>query len=168
MDGDLFGGITFHSAKISSCGEYRYNLERRWSEGKLLTFVMLNPSTADASHDDPTIRRCMAFARREGASGIRVVNLFAFRATDPAQLDETSYPRGEENLAYLGIAIKAADRDPVICAWGAHRLAIDEGRSFVEWAQDLGAYLMCLGRTKDGHPRHPLYVRGDQPFQPYP
>jgi hypothetical protein len=166
MNADLF---LERSAHISACGEYRYSLKRRWGEGKLLPFVMLNPSTADANIDDPTICRCMGFARREGAAGIWVVNLFGWRATDPAELDQISYPRGEENIAALAIAVRAAGETPVICAWGSHPLAIDEGRSFVEWARDdLGAHLMCLGKTKGGHPRHPLYVRGDQPLEEYP
>ena len=166
---DLFSPRIISQAEISDCGEYRYSLVRRWSEEKLLTFVRLNPSTADHTKDDPTIRRCLGFARREKAGGIRVVNLFGFRATDPRELENASYPRGDGNAAALFVAVKAADRAPIICAWGSHRVAVDEGRSFVEWARDdLSATLMCLGKTKEGHPRHPLYVRGDQPFEDYP
>jgi hypothetical protein len=71
---DLFMRRT---AIISECGRYRYRLTREWGDGPLLTFAMLNPSTANAEIDDPTIRRCMSFGRREGASGISVFNLFA-------------------------------------------------------------------------------------------
>ena len=91
MTGDL---LTHSTAVISQDGLYRYHLERRWSDAPFLTFVMLNPSTADAEIDDPTIRRCVGFSKREGAGGIAVVNLYAFRATSPADLRQASAPYG--------------------------------------------------------------------------
>lgn len=153
------------AAVISDCGTFRYRLTRYWGPGKFLPFVMLNPSTADAEFDDPTIRRCMSFARREGAGGIVVANLCAFRSPSPAALDKAADPFGPSNQNHLWqVAVGAvADGMPIVCAWGVHghnrgdRYAIDLFRKE-------GARLMCLGKTADGHPKHPLYIKGDQPL----
>jgi len=111
------------SAVISPCGLYRYRLSRQWTEPSYsLAFVMLNPSTADAEVDDPTIRRCIGFARREGYGGIEVVNLYAFRATSPDDLWKAKDPCGPENEGHL-ISIARASvgyGTPIVCAWGAH------------------------------------------------
>lgn len=153
-------------ATISACGLYRYWLERRWGRTAPQVFVMLNPSTADASVDDPTIRRCIAFAKREGAGGLIVVNLFALRATDPSALDNHADPVGPANVENLGLALigAVAIGRPVICAWGANKNAGPAGMRLLARANDLGAALVCLGLTKDGQPRHPLYVKGDAPL----
>lgn len=158
-------------AIVSDDGLYRYALTRTWRLDVLpLCFVMLNPSTADALVDDRTVRRCMGFARREGAGGIRVVNLFAYRATSPAALrawglvdDATNDPRiGPHNDRYLA-ALPAAER--VVVAWGAFAAP---GR--IAHVVHLLALrpLYCLGVTASGAPRHPLYVRGDAPLVPWP
>ena len=154
------------SAVISPCGRYRYRLTRSWAQGGLLPFVMLNPSTADADIDDPTIRRCMSFARREGAAGIVVGNLFAFRATDPKALASVRDAYGPDNEMALHLILYDASNAglPVVCSWGTQ----GNGQFFVQRAQSLGSRLACLGTTKGGHPRHPLYVRGDQPLEPFP
>lgn len=162
---DLLGGSIIKAATISPCGQYRYRLTRHWDGNKqALPFVMLNPSTADAEIDDPTIRRCMGFARRADAGGIIVVNLFAFRATKPAALKRTPDPIGPNNADHLQEIAIVSDktRIPVVCAWGAGggSRAADVVRMMI----GENAYLVCLGTTQDGHPRHPLYVRGDQPF----
>ena len=155
------------SAVISDCRRYRYLLERYWADAPALPFVMLNPSTADAEVDDSTIRRCMAFAKREGGGGIIVANLYAYRATDPASLWARSDPYGPENDHYLTDVARFAAQTgvPLVCAWGTHG-----GRNNrpIVLMQQAGAKLACLGRTKDGHPRHPLYVRGDQRLEAYP
>ena len=152
------------TARISSCGAYRYRLTRWWGPGYMLPFVMLNPSTADADTDDPTIRRCMSFARRENAGGIVVVNQFAFRATSPDDLFKATDPYGPANDDSLWeVALEAAGTDmPIVCAWGSRG-----GRSnrHVAILQRGNARLVCLGKTKDGYPRHPLYVRNDQPLE---
>lgn len=147
-------------AELSPCLRYRYRLWRRWAPGAPLVFCMLNPSTADATEDDPTIRRCIGFARRDGYPAIEVVNLFAFRATDPAELPEASVAVGTMNDAFLRRAFTAAAL--VVAAWGAHPLA--EARARVVAALAPGP-LHCLGVTKSGAPRHPLYVRGDQALE---
>jgi hypothetical protein len=163
-------GETVKSAVISACGRYRYHLGRRWADGPTLPFVMLNPSTADATIDDPTIRRCMGFARDRGFGSIAVVNIFALRATDPADMRAHPSPIGDENDAYLAAAFALAVREgaPIIAAWGVHGVFRDRGRQVAAFAKSAGAPLQCLGVTKEGHPRHPLYVRGDQPFVSLP
>lgn len=157
------------AATISDCGRYRYHLARRWADGLMLPFVMLNPSTADAAIDDPTIRRCVGFASDHGFAGIRVVNLFALRATDPSELRSQPEPIGPENDGWLeGTFAQAAREDlPVIAAWGVHGVFRDRDRQVVAIARRVGAQLACLGTSKAGHPRHPLYIRRDQPFQEF-
>ena len=154
------------SATISPCERYRYGLIRRWGDGPNMGFIMLNPSTADAEVDDPTIRRCIGFARREGCGGIVVVNLFPLRATDPAVLWATLYPErfGPESDSELQRHLKMVD-GPLVAGWGAE--AGQRGEDAVKLTLHYQGYrLMCLGMTKDGHPRHPLYVRGDAPLVP--
>lgn len=151
------------TATISDCGRYRYRLERRWADAPPLTFVMLNPSTADADVDDPTIRRCMGFARREGAGGIVVVNLWALRATNPKELRTAADPYGA-NWAFLREAIEAPGRK--VAAWGAWAGPNNSSLSYlVADVYRAQRQLMCLGKTKAGAPRHPLYVRADVPLE---
>lgn len=157
------------AAIISDCGLYRYKLTRFWGPEHALPFVMLNPSTADADIDDPTIRRCMGFARREGAGGIIVVNLFGLRATDPSELHKTRDPFGSANRGEIHALGQWAFLAgvPVVCAWGTHgwyKSANDDATRLLE---NTGARLVCLGTTKVGHPKHPLYIKGDQPLVPF-
>jgi hypothetical protein len=151
------------SAVLSACGRYRYRLQR--GDGpRRLAFVMLNPSTADADVDDPTIRRCRAFALREGYNGIDVANLFALRATDPTELSRADDPFGPENAAHLRMVAADHRQGWILCAWGALKSGAESKRLERATAALLGAFgarLVCLGTTKDGSPRHPLYVRGD-------
>lgn len=167
---NLFGDVVEmpvrKMASISGCGTYRFRLTRYWGPGSMLPFVMLNPSTADAEVDDPTIRRCMSFARREGAGGVVVANLCAFRSPSPKDLDKAPDPFGPGNQdALCNIALEAvANNQPIVCAWGAHGHQRGDGYA-IKLFLETGARLVCLGRTADGHPRHPLYVKGDQPFE---
>lgn len=156
------------TADISSCGLYRYLLTRRWADGDMLGFVMLNPSTADASIDDPTIRRCMGFARRENLSGIIVANIFGFRAIQPVQLLKAADPIGPGNDEAIRTVAKTAKL--IVCAWGAGRSGRFSyaGRRAVGILKAEGAALVCLGRTTNREPRHPLYIRADQPLEPFP
>lgn len=146
------------SAVISACGRYRYRLTR--GEGRLLPFVMLNPSTADAGRDDPTIRRCRSFSLREGYDGIEVMNLYAFRATDAADLWKADDPIGDQTGSHLLDLAWAHRGNWIVCGWGTNAPAA-RVRNVVALLTSHGSQLVCLGRTKDGHPRHPLYVRGD-------
>lgn len=159
------GGMV-KGAEISPCGTYRYRLWRHWGDSyRRLTFVMLNPSTADAKDDDPTIRKCMGFARRLGYSGISIVNLFALRATDPRELTKAEDPVGPENDETLRTALATAHR--FVVAWGASTKAkkVFQPRRdwFVEECRPLidDGRALCLGTTKSGEPRHPLMLSYD-------
>ena len=157
------------TAHLSDCGLYRYRLTREWGGGRLLPFVMLNPSTADANADDPTIRRCMGFAKREGAGGIVVVNLYGLRATDPAELRRTKDPFGPDNRANIHALGTFAFLSgmPIVCAWGTGGWVRSANRDTIHLLKSTGANLVCLGTTKDGHPKHPLYIKADQPLIPF-
>jgi len=153
-------------AVISDDGQYRYLLTRMWrpAPAPQLVFVMLNPSTADAATDDPTIRRCMRFARDLGYGGIVVVNLFAYRATNPRRLLEVDDPVGPGNTAVLQSIIGGARHD-VVAAWGATGGQFGREQAILVEHIATRRPLQQLGHTKDGHPRHPLYVRADQPLE---
>jgi hypothetical protein len=137
-------------------GRYRYRLWREWGEGPRVCFVMLNPSTADAEQDDPTIRRCIGFAKVLGAGSLDVVNLYALRATDPREIARDAAPVGPANNTYIDEAARRAEM--VICAWGAHSHARDRAATVLGILRRAGVKPMCLRRTKAGHPAHPLYL----------
>lgn len=121
---------------------------------------MLNPGTADAEIDDPTIRRCIGFAKREGCGALRVENLFAWRATKPDEM----FAQADNAIGATDTAIREAARaadGPIIAAWGGDRRAEGRAREVTEVLDKLGVKLMCLGTTNSGAPRHPLYVRRD-------
>lgn len=150
-------------AILSQCGNYRYvltrdtNLLRPEKPGAL--FIMLNPSTADADQDDPTIRRCLAFATQWGCAGLTVANLYAYRATNPAKLLEAPDPVGPLNDFHLREQLR--DRHVVVVAWGNHA-QLRRVSEFYKLAQEIGVRVVCLGVTKAGQPRHPLYVKSTQ------
>lgn len=146
------------SAVISDCGTYRYELLRRWDVTKpRVGWVMLNPSTADAEVDDPTIRRCMGFARAWGYGGIVVRNLYALRATDPRELWKHPDPIGPDNRAHL----REAGRDALtICAWGSNAHPFHASAAIVGLIR-AGGRPHYLALTKGGQPRHPLYLKAD-------
>lgn len=146
-------------AVFSADSKYRYRLHRTWDAGAAsVLFVMLNPSTADATQDDPTIRRCVGFAKRWGYGRLLVGNLFALRATDPRCLLDEPDPVGPQNDEHLRVMMDEARI--VICAWGAHKLAHGTTRESAVKAL-LGPSLWALGRTAAGAPRHPLYMPKD-------
>lgn len=156
MSVTLFGETGRH-AVISPCGRYRYRLSRWWGSGMRMPFVMLNPSTADGLVDDPTIRRCVGFAKAAGMDGIEVVNLFPWRATKPADLVAAhcvghDVASTEQRDHHIREAL-AAGAFP-IAAWGAHPMAARQAQSVLR----LSDVWFVLGLTKDGHPRHPLYL----------
>lgn len=151
------------SAVFDASGCYRYSLTRQWAQGgNQITFVLLNPSTADAHQDDPTIRRCLRFAQAWGFSALEVVNLFAYRATRPSLLRGARDPVGPENDAYLAAATSRAAL--VLLAWGTHGGLANRHQAVLALLRAQRPALHCLGLTRDGHPRHVLYlVRGSQP-----
>lgn len=147
-------GEVSREAEISDCGQYRWWLARLWDHRPLVCWIMLNPSTADASIDDPTIRRCIAFSKAWGYGGMLVVNLFAFRATDPRQLKLAADPIGEQCNIHLDSAVRRCSL--TIAAWGNHGAFQKRGRNVALMCEVAGLQLHCLGLTNDGHPKHPL------------
>jgi len=151
-------------ATISPDGVYRYDLRRKLARGRSVAlWVMLNPSTADATVDDPTIRRCIQFTKDWGHAILVVVNLFALRATDPAWLTKASDPVGPENDSTIEAWLDVADK--VVVAWGVSGTLMDRDEAFRQMASAHGQRLWCLGTTKGGHPRHPLYVRSSKALE---
>lgn len=160
-DSDL---VETREAVFSTDHRYRYLLTRIWNPDVAPTlFICLNPSTADAMANDPTVRRMCGFARRENAGGIVVANLFALRSSNPAVLKRAFDPVGPDNDEHLRAAARAAAR--VVVAWGAGGSLAGRDRTVAQMLIDLGADLACLGRTQHGHPRHPLYVLADTPLE---
>ncbi len=152
------------SADISECGCYRYLLTRTWDQEKpSCLFIMLNPSTADADVDDPTIRRCVGFARAWGCGELRVVNLYALRATDPSTLRLHDDPVGPLNDYVIAKEANRAER--VICAWGVQGL--NRSIPVLRLLRGANAKPMVLRLTKLGHPAHPLYLPKSLEPQPW-
>lgn len=142
---------------ISKCKKYRYWLERDTGIPikNACVFIMLNPSTADAELDDPTIRRCRGFAERFQCGKLVVVNLFAYRATKPADLYKAKDPVGPENDKYISKALQMPG--VLIGGWGANDTR-DRVTKLMELAAWRRVAICCLGKTKSGAPKHPLYL----------
>lgn len=151
------------SAIISTCGKYRYWLSREGDPTmQRVAFVMLNPSTADADIDDATIRRCRTFAR---GAGFVVVNLYAFRATKPADMVAAEDPVGPENMFYLAQVAEGAYK--IIAAWGIHAKQ-PQVRNFVDICEAFGTQIYSIGTNEsNGSPRHPLYAPSVTPIEPW-
>lgn len=149
--------------QISACGAFRFRLWRIWDdELPRVLFVMLNPSTADAAKDDPTVRWLMRWAEGNYFGGVEVCNLYAYRTKDPRELKRAGYPAGENNLHAILSAAKLVDNQggKVICAWGAN--------AEPHWAhsvrlclEDAGIVPYALKINAGGSPAHPLYLPGD-------
>lgn len=153
-------------ATFSGCGLYRYYLWREWEPAlPRCVFIGLNPSTADETKDDPTIRRCIGFARREGCGRLDMLNMFAWRATDPRAMKSVDEPIGPWNDETI---VRVASRARhVVAAWGAHGAHLGRGKAVGELLERSGVRVSCLGTTKSGHPKHPLYLRADTPLVPW-
>lgn len=152
----LFTGEPEGTAIFSADRTYRYTLTRDWEEGPRAVFVMLNPSIATDVLLDSTVRRCIGFAKAWGMGGITVVNIFALRSRDPKALYTHPDPVGPDNDRHL---VTEAERAAVVvAAWGVHGEL--DGRGDAVCALLGHVPLHCLGRTKRGHPRHPLYLPG--------
>ncbi|MCC0081345.1 MAG: DUF1643 domain-containing protein [Rhodobacter sp.] len=155
------------TALYSDCERYRYALTRTWDDrgGKVL-FVMLNPSTATEVQNDPTVERCERRARTLGFGAFRVCNIFAWRATDPRVMRAQDDPVGPGNDAAI---IEGADwADTVVCAWGTHGAHLARGARVEALLRATGKPLFHLGLSKDGHPRHPLYIAYAHQPEPWP
>lgn len=175
------------SAILSDCGRYRYRLTRDWSTGptdlfasdreagsgtpRTMTFVMLNPSTADATEDDPTVRRCIGFANRESCTRLQIVNLFAWRATDPDDLFDLGNAGenviGPDNDRHIRDAVRWSH--VVVAGWGANvsraPWALARATRVRVLVDAESRRLRSLGLTKAGHPKHPLYLPKTAPLR---
>lgn len=170
---------TLRATVLSDDFAYRYRLYRDLG-GDLLggvapggrqpcCFIMLNPSTADAAVDDLTVRRCKGFARACQADELFVVNLFAYRATDPADMRRAADPVGPDNRDHVCDVARAV-RDacgPVICAWGVGGDYLDQDLAVMTWLADLDITPFCLGVSKDGHPLHPSRLPSTAELTPF-
>jgi hypothetical protein len=151
-------------AVFSECRAYRYALWRVWDEdGATLNIIGLNPSKADEVVDDPTIRRCIDFGKRWGYGGLVMTNLFALRSTDPrglATVEDAVGPRNDEELR-----VQAFEAGLVVAAWGAHPLAVARAEAVRPLIERY--HVGCLGTTRSGAPKHPLYLPKTTAPQPY-
>lgn len=155
-------------AKFSDCEKYRYLLWRVWTDSiEPFGFIGLNPSTADETNDDPTVARCGNRARSLQRGGLIVGNLYGFRATDPKNMKAAEDPVGPDNDAHLHMMGTLCPT--ILVAWGAHA---EKGRAELVLgmlrALPRPPRLIHLGLTKSGHPRHPLYIGYDVPYQELP
>ncbi|MFY0693327.1 MAG: DUF1643 domain-containing protein [Paracoccaceae bacterium] len=154
---DFLKGDAASTAIYSPCERYRYALTRIWDpDGRKISFVMLNPSTATERQNDPTVERCERRARTLGYGAFRVTNIFAWRDTDPFQMRKAVDPVGPENDAAITEACAWADT--LVCAWGTHGAHRDRGPDVAALMRGTGRPLYHLGLSKAGHPKHPLYI----------
>lgn len=163
IDTDL-GKWGLATATFDASRTYRFRLSRVWNPSlPRINFCMLNPSTADAFKLDPTVRRCVGFAKAWGGGALEVTNAFALRSTDPAGLRHTSDPVGFGNDdAILAAAVAA---EVVVLAWGVHATLLDREQHVRRLLAEAGVSAQVLSLTKDGHPAHPLYLpASSQPF----
>ena len=154
------------AASISEDGLYRYRLERRWDDRRAVTWIMLNPSTADAERDDQTVRRCIWFSQSAGYGRLLVVNLYAFRATDPKFLAYAEDPEGRANLAHVRAALDESKL--IVAAWGSHPMARASSiRLKLAGMVPDGVPVVCLGKSAKGAPHHPARLGSDRLFLPF-
>ncbi len=141
-------------AEFSQCERYRYALWRIWDKkGPFVLFLMLNPSTADAVKDDPTISKCQAYARAWGYGGVYIGNIYGYRSTDPKMLEFVDDPVGPDNDKWLSVMSGMCDLR--VAGWGNNILSQKRAESVRRIVQDL----KCLEKSKSGNPKHPLYLR---------
>lgn len=159
----LFSDTT--GALFSPCRQYRYRLWRRWQpELPSLVFLMLNPSTADEVHVDPTVRGCIARAKKLGYGGLEVLNLFAWRSTDPKALREVADPVGVDNDGHIVAVCETAMEceGQIICGWGKHGALHGRGAAVRRMLDERQIDTYALEINQDGSPRHPLYIAMDR------
>lgn len=152
------------SAVISDCGNYRYELTRSWGDKTpYVLFIGLNPSIADAKIDDPTMRRCIDFAKQWGFESLKMANLFAYRATDPSAMKSSAMPVGELND--YKIASLARDATLIVACWGNDGLFLGRDKQVFDMLNPYKAKIDCFGLTKIGQPKHPLYLPKNTPLK---
>lgn len=158
MDG-LFETMDGIGAEFSPCGVYRYTLTRQWADGPCVAFLMFNPSTATVTEDDPTIRKCIGFAKRWGYGRLVILNLYAIRGTDPRTPSRAVDPIGPMNDHWILETCKEARQ--VVCAWGCAQhmpTIVERMMRVLTLLQAYDVRVSCLGYRKDSHPRHPLML----------
>ena len=156
----------FRAADFDESEQYRYRLVRSWNPvDPRVAFVLLNPSTADSSADDPTVRRCIVLARGWGFGSLEVVNLFAWRSPDPRALRQAVAPVGPANDHWLCRSATACSA--IVVGWGNHGTLHRRDTEVIALLRSIQAVPTCLGMTASGQPRHPLYLRHDTPRQPF-
>ena len=154
------------TAQYSDCLSYRYNLTRIWDPiGRRVHFLMLNPSTATEVQNDPTVERCERRARTLGYGAFCVTNIFAWRATDPKKMRAAIDPIGPYNDEVIAKACDWADK--TIAAWGTHGAHMERGAYVKKLLAGLNKPIFHLGLSKDGHPKHPLYIFYKQMPEPW-
>ncbi len=135
--------------------QHRYVLWRRWTDSRrMIAFIGLNPSTADEVRNDPTVTRCINYAKAWGYGGMYMLNAFAFRATDPRNMKRCDYPVGPHNDGFILDYVRRAKA--VVVCWGVH--GAFQGRSAALARLLRGVPVCCFGVTKSGEPKHPLYL----------
>jgi hypothetical protein len=172
-------GTAESGAVFDASGSFRYELWRSWDQTKSeIVFIMLNPSTADDTVNDPTIKRCISFAQTWKYGSLRVVNLFAYRATDHRLLLKTRDPVGPDNDRFIETALRTDGSDlpgsplhgsplpgshkTVVLAWGNRGALLERGDQVIALAaKHAKRRLRCFGYTKEGQPCHPLYLPGN-------
>ena len=148
-------------AVFSDCRKYRYALWRMWNEHKPIAMIIgLNPSTAGHTRNDPTITRCISFARSWGYGGVCVTNLFGFRATAPTELKAHHDPIGKENDTWVHEIAKGAAI--TVAAWGNHGKFLNRSLEILPSLDQLH----CIKMNKSGEPAHPLYLKAE--LKPFP
>lgn len=153
------------SAVFSPCKQYRYLLTRSWGDSKgHVTFICLNPSTADEHDLDPTLKRIVGFITRMGHHRLVMTNIFAYRATDPRDMKAHPSPIGPENDARILEACRGAKA--VVAGWGAHGTHLGRAAQVRQLLELNGVPVLCLGKTLSGQPKHPLYLAADTPLEP--
>lgn len=155
-------------AEISDDKLYRYTLTRQWSDGPCVGFLMFNPSTADATENDATIRRCMGFAKRWGYGRLVILNLYAIRGTDPRTPVKAEDPVGPMNDHWILETCK--DAEEIVCAWGCAQhmpSIVSRMMRVLTLLQAYNVRVSCLGYRKDGHPRHPLMLSYETKIEPF-
>lgn len=154
---------TKSTAVYSECEQFRYALERRWGAGsKFLVMIMLNPSTATEIQNDPTVERCERRARMWGMDGLLVLNIFAFRSTDPKDMKAAPDPIGPLNDSTIMDALAGVEMSgggsQIVCGWGTHGNHLNRSAAVLAMIERHSITPMALSWTKDGHPQHPLYI----------
>ena len=152
-------------AKLDATGKYRYLLERAWSWDKAfpsIAFIGLNPSTADADVDDPTIRKCVTLSKNLGFGSLYMLNLFAFRATKPEDMFAADDPIGKWNDEWIRIVTKECEK--VIVCWGNYGATNQRDLEVLRLLEENNTEYYAFGINKNGTPKHPLYLKNDSVF----